>query len=283
MTTVASGRTLAEEIRSSVRERALALEGGPACLATVIAGDDPASKLYVRNKRKAARDCGLESRLVELPGGITESELIQEVGSLNRDPGIHGILVQLPLPEGTSPANVATSIRPEKDVDGLHPTNAGLLLKNEPCLAPCTPLGCVFVLDQHSIPIEGAEAVVIGRSEIVGKPLSMLLLHRNATVTVCHSRTRDLASVVRRADIVIAAVGVPRLVKGDWIKPGAAVIDVGMNRLDGKLVGDVDFDAANGVAGLLTPVPGGVGLLTIAMVLRNTLAAFESQSAKRSA
>ena len=282
MTTIVSGRKLAEEIRTSVRERTLALEGGPACLASVIVGDDPASRIYVRNKGKAARDCGLESRLVELPSEISQSELIREVERLNRDPEIHGILVQLPLPEGTNPAVVAASVQPEKDIDGLHPTNAGLLLKNEPCLAPCTPLGCLFVLDRHSIPIEGAEAVVIGRSEIVGKPVGLLLLHRHATVTFCHSRTRDLASVVRRADIVIAAVGVPKLVKGDWIKPGAAVIDVGMNRLDGKLVGDVDFDAANGVAGLLTPVPGGVGLLTIAMVLRNTLTAFESQSVKRS-
>ncbi len=282
MTTVVSGRELAEEIRASVRERALALEGGPACLATVIVGDDPASRIYVRNKGKAARECAMESRRVELPAEISQSELIQEVELLNQDLGVHGILVQLPLPEGINPAVVAASVQPEKDVDGLHPTNAGLLLKNEPCLVPCTPLGCLFVLDRHSVPIEGADAVVIGRSEIVGKPVSLLLLHRHATVTLCHSRTRDLASVVRRADIVIAAVGVPKLVQGDWIKPGAAVIDVGMNRLDGKVVGDVDFDATNGVAGLLTPVPGGVGLLTIAMVLGNTLTAFESQNARRS-
>ena len=282
MTTVVSGRKLAEEIRTSVRERALALEGGPACLATVIVGDDPASRIYVRNKGKAASECGLASRQVELPAEISQSELIQEVELLNRAPEVHGILVQLPLPEWINPAVVAASVQPDKDVDGLHPTNAGLLLKNEPCLVPCTPLGCLFVLDRHSIPIEGAEAVVIGRSEIVGKPVSLLLLHRHATVTLCHSRTRDLGSVVRRADIVIAAVGVPKLVKADWIKPGAAVIDVGMNRLDGKLVGDADFDAVNGVAGLLTPVPGGVGLLTVAMVLRNTLTAFEFQRAKRS-
>ena len=282
MTTVVSGRKLAEEIRTSVRERALALEGGPACLATVIVGDDPASRIYVRNKGKAAYECGLDSRQVELPAEISQSELIQEVELLNRAPEIHGILVQLPLPEGINPAVVAASVQPDKDVDGLHPTNAGLLLKNEPCLVPCTPLACLFVLDRHSIPIEAAEAVVIGRSEIVGKPVSLLLVHRHATVTLCHSRTRDLGSVVRRADIVIAAVGVPKLVKADWIKPGAAVIDVGMNRLDGKLVGDADFDAVNGVAGLLTPVPGGVGLLTVAMVLRNTLTAFEFQCAKRS-
>ncbi len=283
MTTVVNGRKLAEEIRASVRERALALQGGPACLATVIVGDDAASRIYVRNKGKAARECAMESRRVELPAAISQSELIQEVELLNQDLGVHGILVQLPLPKGINPAVVAASIQPEKDVDGLHPRNAGLLLKNEPCLVPCTPLGCLFVLDRHSVPIEAADAVVIGRSEIVGKPVSLLLLHRHATVTLCHSRTRDLASVVRRADIVIAAVGVPKLVKGDWIKPGAAVIDVGVNRLDGKLVGDVDFDAANGVAGLLTPVPGGVGLLTIAMVLGNTLTAYEFQSARRSA
>ncbi len=278
MTTIVSGKKLADEIRSRVRERALALRGGPACLATVLVGEDPASQIYVRNKGKAAHACGIESQQITLPEETTQAELLKHVARLNDDPGIHGILVQLPLPEAIDPAIVAASIRPEKDVDGLHPQNAGLLLKNEPCLHPCTPEGCLFVLDQHGIEIKGAEAVVIGRSEIVGKPLSLLLLHRHATVTICHSRTRDLASVVRRADIVVAAVGVPKLVKGDWIKPGAAVLDVGVNRIDGKLVGDVDFDELNGIAGLLTPVPGGIGLLTIAILLQNTLKAFEFQT-----
>ncbi|MEE9281107.1 MAG: bifunctional 5,10-methylenetetrahydrofolate dehydrogenase/5,10-methenyltetrahydrofolate cyclohydrolase [Myxococcota bacterium] len=281
MTTVVSGKKLAEEIRTSVRERALALEGGPTCLATVRVGDDPASEIYVRNKGKAARECGLDSRQIALPAETSQAELLDQVARLNEDPKVHGILVQLPLPDAIDPAVVVAAILPEKDVDGLHPQNAGLLLKNEPCLHPCTPEGILFVLDRHGIEIEGAGAVVIGRSEIVGKPVSLLLLHRHATVTMCHSRTRDLGAVVRRADIVVAAVGVPRLVKGDWIKPGAAIIDVGTNRVDGKLVGDVDFDAANGIAGLLTPVPGGIGPLTIAMLLRNTLAAFELQAAPR--
>ncbi len=282
MTTVVSGKKLAQEIRTSVREDALALAGGPACLAAVLVGEDPASQIYVRNKGKAARECGLESRQITLPAETSQAEILDQVARLNEDPKVHGILVQLPLPPAIDPAVVAAAIRPEKDVDGLHPESAGLLLKNEPCLHPCTPEGCLFILDRHGFEIEGAEAVVIGRSEIVGKPVSLLLLHRHATVTMCHSRTRDLASVVRGADIVIAAVGVPKLVKGEWIKPGAAVIDVGMNRVDGKLVGDVDFDAVNGVAGLLTPVPDGVGLLTIAMLLRNTLRAFELQTAQHS-
>jgi methylenetetrahydrofolate dehydrogenase (NADP+)/methenyltetrahydrofolate cyclohydrolase len=194
---------------------------------------------------------------------------------------VHGILVQLPLPDHLDPARIAFALDPEKDVDGLHPVNSGRLLANEPGFVPCTPLGCLYMLDRHQVPIEGANAVVIGRSEIVGKPVALLLLHRNATVTICHSRTRDLPEIARRADILVAAVGRPEMVKGDWIKRGAAVIDVGVNRVDGKLIGDVDFAAANGRAGLLTPVPGGVGLMTVAMLLRNTLQAFEAQAALR--
>ena len=283
MTTIVSGKQLSGQIRSEVAERAAALKGGPACLATVLLGDDPRSQIYVRNKGRAARECGLDSRDIRLPAETSEAELLNLVRQLNEDPKVHGVLVQLPLPEGIDPVRIASAVLPVKDVDGLHPQSAGLLLKNEPCLHPCTAEGCIYILEQHGVEIEGARAVVIGRSEIVGKPVSLLLMHRNATVTVCHSRTRDLASVVREADIAIAAVGVPKLVKGDWIKPGAAVIDVGTNLVGKKLVGDVDFDEVVGVAGLLTPVPGGVGLLTISMLLRNTLDAFELQARSRSA
>jgi methylenetetrahydrofolate dehydrogenase (NADP+)/methenyltetrahydrofolate cyclohydrolase len=281
VTGIASGKELAEEIKADVRKRVGELVGGPPCLCVVLVGEDPASLVYVRGKGRAARACGIESRELRLPASVREPELLRVIDDLNRDPGVHGILVQLPLPDHLDPARVALALDPEKDVDGLHPVNSGRLLANEPGFVPCTPLGCLYILDRHQVPIEGANAVVIGRSEIVGKPVALLLLHRNATVTVCHSRTRELADIARRADILVAAVGRPEMVKGDWIKPGAAVIDVGVNRVDGKLIGDVDFAAANGRAGLLTPVPGGVGLLTVAMLLRNTLQAFEAQAALR--
>jgi len=281
VTEIVSGKKLAEEIQADVRKRVAEIIGPKPCLAVVLVGEDPASQSYVRGKDRAARACGLESRQIRLPATTSEAELLRVVGDLNRDPSVHGLLVQLPLPEAIDPARVALAIDPAKDVDGLHPISAGRLLANEPGFAPCTPLGCLYILDHHHVPIEGANAVVIGRSEIVGKPVALLLLHRNATVTICHSRTRDLPEIVRRAEILVAAVGRPKFIQGDWIRPGAAVIDVGVNRVDGKLVGDVDFDAANGRAGLLTPVPGGVGLLTVAMLLRNTLQAFETQTALR--
>jgi len=281
VTLIAGGKELAEEIKADVHKRVGELAGGPPCLCVVLVGEDPASLVYVRGKGRAARACGIESRELRLPATIREAELLRVVEDLNRDPGVHGVLVQLPLPEHIDPARVALALDPAKDVDGLHPVNSGRLLANEPGFVPCTPLGCLYILDRHHVPIEGAQAVVIGRSEIVGKPVALLLLHRNATVTICHSRTRELAEIARRADILVAAAGKPELVKGDWIKPGAAVIDVGVNRVDGKLVGDVDFAGANGRAGLLTPVPGGVGLLTVAMLLRNTLQAFEAQAAQR--
>jgi methylenetetrahydrofolate dehydrogenase (NADP+)/methenyltetrahydrofolate cyclohydrolase len=281
VTTIASGKPLAEAIHADVRKRVGELSGGPPCLCVVLVGEDPASQAYVRGKDKAARACGIESRQIRLPATTSEAELLKLIDELNRDRGVHGLLVQLPLPDAIDPARIALAIDPAKDVDGLHPLNAGRLLANEPAPVPCTPKGCLYVLDHHGIPIEGANAVVIGRSEIVGKPVSLLLLHRNATVTICHSRTRDLPDIARRADILVAALGKPKFVQGDWIKPGAAVIDVGVNRVDGKLIGDVDFAAANGRAGLLTPVPGGVGLLTVAMLLRNTLQAFEAQTAPR--
>ena len=281
MTEIASGKALSAEILGDVRKRVSEYGSGVPCLCVVLVGEDPASQVYVRRKDDAAREVGIESRQIRLPATTSEAELLRVVDGLNRDPSVHGVLVQLPLPAGIDAARIVFAIDPAKDVDGLHPVNVGRLVANKPALTSCTPLGCIYILEHHKVKIEGANAVVIGRSEIVGKPMSLLLLHRNATVTICHSKTRDLADVVRRADILVAAIGKPRFVQGDWIKPGAAVIDVGVNRIDGKLIGDVDFAAAKGRAGVLTPVPGGVGLLTVAMLLRNTLQAFEAQTAQR--
>jgi methylenetetrahydrofolate dehydrogenase (NADP+)/methenyltetrahydrofolate cyclohydrolase len=280
MTRIVDGKGLAQTLRAEVRERVLKLERGVPGLATVLVGEDPASQVYVRNKHRACAKAGIHSVQVDLPADVSEADVLAEVERLNADPEIHGLLVQLPLPDRIDPARVASAVDPEKDVDGLHPRNVGLLVAGRPTLVPCTPLGCLEILDRYDVPIEGRRAVVIGRSDIVGKPVALLLMHRHATVTICHSRTRDLPGVVRSADIVIAAVGRSRMVQGDWIREGAAVIDVGVNRgADGKLAGDVDFEAVDGRAGLLTPVPGGVGLLTIAMLLRNTVDAFERQQA----
>jgi methylenetetrahydrofolate dehydrogenase (NADP+)/methenyltetrahydrofolate cyclohydrolase len=280
MTRIVDGKGLAQTLRAEVRERVLKLERGVPGLATVLVGEDPASQVYVRNKHRACAKAGIHSVQVDLPADVSEADVLAEVERLNADPEIHGLLVQLPLPDRIDPARVASAVDPEKDVDGLHPRNVGLLVAGRPTLVPCTPLGCLEILDRYDVPIEGRRAVVIGRSDIVGKPVALLLMHRHATVTICHSRTRDLPGVVRSADIVIAAVGRSRMVQGDWIREGAAVIDVGVNRGgDGKLAGDVDFEAVDGRAGLLTPVPGGVGLLTIAMLLRNTVDAFERQQA----
>ena len=278
MTTVVDGKKLGAEIRAEIAARVEALTGGTPCLATVMVGEDPASITYVRGKHRACKRAGMASIDLKLPEDTSEAALLDHVAKLNADASVHGMLVQLPLPDAIDPKKVAEAVDPAKDVDGLHPFNVGKLVANEPGLRPGTPRGCVEILERHGVPIEGARAVVLGRSEIVGKPLALMLLHRNATVTVCHSRTRDLPQVVREADILIAAVGQPRMVKGDWIKPGAAILDVGTTHVDGKLVGDVDFDAAAQQAGLITPVPGGVGPLTIAMVLQNTLDAFEQQT-----
>jgi methylenetetrahydrofolate dehydrogenase (NADP+)/methenyltetrahydrofolate cyclohydrolase len=278
VTTVVDGRKLADQIRGEIRARVAALpEGTRPGLATIQVGSDPASTVYVRNKHRACRQLGLHSVQLDLPEGISQAELFTHIDRLNTDPGIHGILVQLPLPKQIDPAAVAERVRPEKDVDGLHPRNRGALLAGSPTLTPCTPRGCIEILERHGVKIEGARAVVVGRSEIVGKPIALLLLNRHATVTLCHSRTRNLPEVVAEAEILVVAIGRPRAVRGEWIRPGAAVLDVGVNRLDDGLVGDVDFDGALGRAGLLTPVPGGVGPLTIAMLLSNTLQAFESQ------
>jgi len=277
--TVADGNKLAAEIRSSVRERALQLAGPAPKLVAVLVGEDPASEIYVRNKARDAEKSGLRSEVVRLPANTPQPELLARLAALNADPNVSGILVQLPLPPQLEPATIAAAIAPEKDVDCLNPVNIGRLVQNRPGLRPCTPAGCLHILDAHRIPLQGARAVVVGRSEIVGKPVALMLLHRHATVTICHSRTRDLAGAVREAEVLIAAVGVPELIQGDWIKPGAAVIDVGMNRLERGLVGDVAFEAARERAALITPVPGGVGPLTRAMLLENTLQAHLLQRA----
>jgi methylenetetrahydrofolate dehydrogenase (NADP+)/methenyltetrahydrofolate cyclohydrolase len=245
----------------------------------VLVGEDPASQVYVRNKGKATLEAGMASFEHRLPDSTTQAELLSLVRRLNEDEAIDGILVQLPLPAGIDDKAVIDAIDPAKDVDGFHPVNAGRLAVGEEGMVPCTPLGCLLLLKDRLGDLSGLNAVVIGRSNIVGKPMAQLLLGENCTVTVAHSRTRDLADVVRRADIVVAAVGRPEMVKADWLKPGAAVIDVGINRVAGveegktRLVGDVDFVGASAVAGAITPVPGGVGPMTIAVLLRNTLVA----------
>jgi len=280
-TVVVDGKALSQQIRSELAEKVRGLvEAGrrPPCLAVVLMGDDPASASYIQGKRRACARIGMDSRERRLPATAGEADLLETLDELNRDDAVDGILVQLPLPAGVRPAAVAEAIDPAKDVDGLHPLNAGRLLQGVHGLAPCTPLGILEILDRYGVAIEGARAVVLGRSEIVGKPVALLLLHRHATVTVCHSRTRDLPARCREADILVAAVGRARLVRRDWIKPGAAVIDVGVNQVGGQLVGDVDFEGAQGVAGLLTPPRGGVGPMTISMLLRNTLQAYRERT-----
>jgi methylenetetrahydrofolate dehydrogenase (NADP+)/methenyltetrahydrofolate cyclohydrolase len=270
------GKAVAASVRERVRTevRSFASERGrtPA-LATVIVGDDPASEVYVRNKHRACEEAGMRSVHNGLAAGTSEAELLELVDELNRDPDVDGILVQLPVPDQIDPDRVVASIDPAKDVDGLTPVNAGLLAHGMPGLVPCTPAGVMELLKHEGVDLEGAEAVVVGRSKLVGVPVSRLLLAANATVTVCHSRTRDLAETCRRADVLVAAVGAPRLLGGDAVKPGAVVVDVGVNRTEEGLVGDVDFAAAAEVAAAITPVPGGVGPMTIAMLLVNTLAA----------
>jgi methylenetetrahydrofolate dehydrogenase (NADP+)/methenyltetrahydrofolate cyclohydrolase len=247
-------------------------------LHVVLVGDDPASRVYVASKEKLAAEIGMNSVAHRLPAETSEAELLAKLAELNADDSVDGILVQLPLPKHIDTGRIIDAIDPAKDVDGLHPINAGLLAGGKNGLVPCTPLGCMLLLRQLLPTLSGLEAVVIGRSELVGRPVAQLLLQADCTVTIAHSRTRDLAAVVRRADIVVAAVGRPGFVKAEWLKPGATVIDVGINRLpDGKLTGDVDFAGASSVAGAITPVPGGVGPMTIACLLRNTLTAFRAR------
>lgn len=275
------GKAFAEGLRARVAEFGAAFEakaGRKAGLAVVLVGDDPASQVYVRNKGKQTVACGMASFEHLLPADTPEADLLALVGKLNADPAVDGILVQLPLPPHMDEQKVIAAINPDKDVDGFHVINSGRLAVGLPGFVPCTPLGCLMLLRDRLGDLSGLDAVVIGRSNIVGKPMAQLLLQENCTVTIAHSRTRDLPDVVRRADIVIAAVGRPQMVKGDWIKPGATVIDVGINRIpkeDGKtrLVGDVDYAEAAQVAGAITPVPGGVGPMTIAVLLRNTIVA----------
>jgi methylenetetrahydrofolate dehydrogenase (NADP+)/methenyltetrahydrofolate cyclohydrolase len=248
----------------------------------VLVGDDPASQVYVRNKGKQAQECGIQSFEHRLPATTQQAELLTLVQQLNTDPAVNGILVQLPLPSHIDSKTVLNAIDPAKDVDGFHPINVGALAIGDQALVPCTPLGCTMLLKDHLGDLSGANALILGRSNIVGKPMAMLLLAESCTVTIAHSRTRDLPEQCRRADILVAAVGRPQMVNGDWIKPGATVIDVGINRIqleNGKtrLVGDVDFDSAEAVAGAITPVPGGVGPMTIACLLHNTLTATRRQ------
>jgi len=272
------GNALAASIRNDVgrRVRRLADRGLPTGLAVVLVGDDPASAVYVRNKVKDCQEVGIVSTLDRLPADTTEAALLARIGQLNADPAVHGILVQLPLPRHIDSHRVIEAISPHKDADGFHVSNVGMLVTGQPLFRPCTPYGVMKMLEHAGAHLDGAEAVVIGRSNIVGKPQALMLLAEGATVTVCHSRTRDLAAHTRRADIVVAAVGRIGLVTADMVKPGAIVIDVGMNRgADGKLCGDVDFDAVREVAGAITPVPGGVGPMTRAMLLVNTVEAAE--------
>lgn len=248
-------------------------------LAAVLVGDDPASQVYVRNKERACEKCGLKSTLHRLPEQTTQQELLQLVQELNQDVSVHGILVQLPLPGHLDSTPVLDAILPVKDVDGFHPENVGLMLQGRPRFLPCTPHGVMKMLEHHQVQTAGSHAVVVGRSDIVGKPMSALLIQRgaDATVTTCHSRTREIGEITRQADLLIAAVGIPEFVKGNMIKPGAVVIDVGINRVEDRLVGDVAFTEAMEVASMITTVPGGVGPMTIAMLLKNTLMAAEQQ------
>jgi methylenetetrahydrofolate dehydrogenase (NADP+)/methenyltetrahydrofolate cyclohydrolase len=277
--TLIDGKAIAQQVRDEVREDVaqwIAQGHEPPGLATVLVGDDPASAVYVNGKQKACGEAGVRGFDHRLPEDTSHEEVRALLHRLNADPQVSGILLQLPTPPQVDGPALTEEIDPRKDVDGLTPISTGLLVKNRPGLRPCTPVGCMELLHRHEVEIRGAEAVVVGRSDLVGKPLSTLLLHANATVTTAHSRTRDLADVCRRADILVAAVGVAHLIKGDWVKPGAVVIDVGMNRVEGKLTGDVEFESAAERASLITPVPGGVGPMTIAMLMRNTLHAAQN-------
>ena len=271
-----AARVLAE-VKSGVAAFAEA-SGTRPTLAVILVGDDPASQIYVRHKMRAAEEVGIASRDYLFPQGLTQAELLATIHQVNAEPSIHGILLQLPLPKGLDEDEAIATIAPGKDADGLHPMSLGRLLGGRPALVPCTPAGCLEILDHYGIAVEGADAVVVGRSRLVGKPLAQLLLARNATVTICHTRTRDLAAHCRRADLLCVAAGRPRFVTGDMVKDGAVVVDVGVNRLDtGKLAGDVDFASVSPKARAITPVPGGVGPTTIAMLMRNTLLAAQRQ------
>ncbi|MBT3181875.1 MAG: bifunctional methylenetetrahydrofolate dehydrogenase/methenyltetrahydrofolate cyclohydrolase FolD [Deltaproteobacteria bacterium] len=276
MTNIIDGKKVALKIRDELALEVSKLRenGITPGLAVVLVGTNPASEVYVRMKKKACQKAGIESYSHELPSNIQQDKLLSLIDNLNNDPKVHGILVQLPLSKHLNESIVINHILPEKDVDGFHPISIGKLLLGEKCFRPCTPAGIMELIDSIGIDPKGKQAVVVGRSNIVGKPVSFMLLERHATLTICHSRTKDLPAEVKRADILIAAIGKANFIKGDWIKEGAVVIDVGMNRTsDGKLVGDVEFETAKDRAGAITPVPGGVGPMTIAMLLKNTVEA----------
>ncbi|MBV9168002.1 MAG: bifunctional methylenetetrahydrofolate dehydrogenase/methenyltetrahydrofolate cyclohydrolase FolD [Solirubrobacterales bacterium] len=279
---IIDGRAAAQRVRAEVArdvERLVSETARRPGLATILVGDDPASEIYVRNKRRVSQEVGIADHHRELSAHATQAEVAGVIDECNEDDAVSGILLQLPVPEGLDGAGLTSRIAPAKDVDGLTPVSAGRLLQNASGLRPCTPLGILDLLDSHGVSLEGADVAVVGRSNLVGRPVAMLLQHRNATVTMCHSRTRDLPGVCARADVLIAAVGVPRLIGPEYVKPGATVIDVGINRTEDGLVGDVDFEPVSERAGLITPVPGGVGPMTPAMLLRNTVQAARVQIA----
>ncbi len=276
---IIDGNALSASVRAHLAEKVVALKatrGVTPCLAVILVGEDPASQVYVRNKVAACEKAGFRSIRESYAPDVDPIVVLGKIAELNADPAVHGILVQLPLPKHFDAAAVLEAIVPEKDVDGFHAENVGALMQGTPRFVPCTPAGVMEMLRAHKVPLKGAEAVIVGRSNIVGKPMAMLLLAESCTVTVCHSQTKDLAAHTRRADILVAAVGRAKMITGDMIKPGATVIDIGINRqADGKLCGDVDFESAKAVAGLITPVPGGVGPMTITMLLANTLVSAE--------
>lgn len=280
---IIDGKALAKEKRAEIAKQVEELKekGVTPGLAVVLVGEDPASQIYVRNKHKACEEVGIYSRKITLPEETTEEEILKIIDELNNDPEIDGILVQLPLPKHIDPDKVILSISPDKDVDGFHPVNAGRLLTGQDGFFPCTPLAVMELIKSAGVDVSGKEAVVVGRSNIVGKPVSMLLLRENATVTICHSKTKDLADVCRRADILVAAVGRPEMITADYVKEGAVVIDVGINRVgEKKVVGDVAFDEVKDKAAYITPVPGGVGPMTITMLLYNTLLSVQKRVSK---
>jgi len=282
---ILDGRVVSAKVLGDVKagvERFSRETGVAPTLAVILVGDYAPSKIYVRSKKRAADAVGIASRDYLFPEGCSQAELLATLGEINRDPSTHAILLQLPLPGGLDEGAAIDAIAPEKDVDGLHPFNMGNLLAGTPTMIPCTPAGCLEILDHYGIELRGAEAVVLGRSRLVGKPLAQLLLGRHATVTTCHTRTRNLAEHTRRADVLCVAAGKAGVITGDMVKPGAVIVDVGINRLEsGQLTGDVDFESASAKASAITPVPGGVGPMTIAMLLRNTLLAAQRQEARR--
>ena len=275
---IIDGKKIAKDLRASIIDKVSVLDRAPG-LAVILVGDDPASAVYVRNKNNACKEVGFYSEKINKPASITQAELLTEIERLNDDDDIDGILVQLPLPAHLDANEVIEAINPAKDVDGFHSENIGKLMQNKSFLRPCTPKGVMTMLATIGIDLVGKNCVVVGASNIVGRPMAMELLNARATVTICNSKTQDLSEKVKQADVLVAAVGIPKMIQGDWIKEGAIVIDVGINRLDsGKLVGDVDFDSAKDKAAWITPVPGGVGPMTIATLLENTLTAYEART-----